>query len=136
MISLIKISWTDSYNGQKAFFVNHNVLVYTCGSILKFHNVETKETSNFMPINPNGAKSEIDLSSGICLLTANSALNLFAFSETLVAPRVHIFEYSIGAQKLSTLSGKSNYYIVDQKNYFIFLKIEGKIIQNSRLSEQ
>jgi hypothetical protein len=78
-----------------------------------------------MPINPNGTKHDIDPTSGICLLTANSALNLFAFSETIVAPKVHIFEYSIGAQKISMLSGMFCFYLAVKKtlNYCKPLKM-------------
>ncbi|CAF0746511.1 unnamed protein product [Brachionus calyciflorus] len=110
----VKNLWTDSYNGQKAYFVNNTVLVYSCGANLKFYDIETKETTNFQP-------SNFDLNQGlnnICHLTANSAINKFAFSETQLGPKVYVYDFDKKIKEQSVLIDGADieYLIIEFSN--------------------
>jgi hypothetical protein len=94
----------NGYNGQKCYFINNTVFLYLCGTSIKAFNIETNQTETFMPEylkNQNKDENE-DSANGICLLTANTAINKFAFSDTRLSPKVYIHEYK-GFNKISQL---------------------------------
>jgi hypothetical protein len=93
------LSSTNSYNGQKAFFIDKNVLIYSCGNSIKFYNTENKSLSSFQP-SLNTTNSEANT---IGLLTANASNNVFAFSDTDMPPNVHVYENGSKIQQLSRL---------------------------------
>lgn len=87
-------------------------MAYACGSGIKFYNSETKETTTFLP--PN-LTTENETNS-ICLLTANSSVNKFAFSETKLSPNVFIYDYGSTIKQQSVLSSSS----IDSNFLFLF----------------
>lgn len=97
----LKTSWTNGYNGQKSFYVNNSVLVYQCGSSVKFCDTHTGKNETFTP----ECLNEDENTNGICLVTATTALNLFAYSDTKLSPCIYVHDYQ-GFREVSKLKGK------------------------------
>ena len=75
--------------------------MYSCGTSIKFFDTETNKTETFLPEYVNNE----DNLNGICLLTASTAINKFAFSETQLSPTIYIHDLQ-GFKQISKLSGK------------------------------
>lgn len=85
------------------------MIIYTCGSTFKFYDTETRETSTFIPptFNSNNGLNAISN------LTANPAINKFAFSETQLFPKVYVYDYTKQIKELSVLLGKLGIDVFD-----------------------
>ncbi len=91
-------------------------MLYTCGTSIKLINTENNKIETFIPEHVNDAN-------GICLLTANSAINKFALSETQLNPKVHIYDY-LGLKQISQLEGciSAIFFYFDFKSMRFILK--------------
>lgn len=88
------------------------MIIYTCGSTFKFYDIDTKETSTFIPPTFNSN----DGLNAISNLTANPVINKFAFSETQLFPKVYVYDYNKKVKEQSVLLGK-----FDKDIYSIFI---------------
>lgn len=79
-------------------------MAYTCGYTIKFLNIETKETTAFVP-----PHTKVDNGiNGITLLTASAANSKFAYSETQLSPNVYIYDYGSSIKEQAKLIGNDH----------------------------
>ena len=97
--------WSTSYSGQKSFFINNSVIVYLCGSTIKFLNADTNETQTFVPPHVSSVEALANCNNGVCLLTANACSNKFAYSDTQLSPKVYVYDFDPGFREISQLLG-------------------------------
>ena len=77
------------------------MLVYACGSSIKFFDSSTNKTDTFLP----ECLAEEDCTNGICILTASAAVNKFAYSETKLSPCIYVHD----VQKFDGITGGDGY---------------------------
>jgi len=86
-------SWTKGYNNVRTEYISEDVICHKCGNCVKFISSDGRESFFVAPGE-----------GGIALLAVHGINSVFAYTEHVVNPQIHIIKYP-SLLKVTSLSG-------------------------------